>query len=96
MYNMVDSLMLHAVDQKWFSAFARIGEKEEIVTSQEICAVIWGSLFCISAILLTKKKCHHCYRQWGMQLLAASMQLIQQMSQTRWTGSGLLKSAGAC
>ncbi len=56
MYKMVDTLMVHEVDQKWFSNFARIGEKEEMVTSQEICAVSWGSLFCISAILLTKKK----------------------------------------
>ncbi len=50
---MVDTLMVHAVDQKWFSTFARIGEKEEMVTSQKIYAVSWGSLFCISAILLT-------------------------------------------
>ncbi len=27
MYNMVDMLMIHAVDQKWFSAFATIGER---------------------------------------------------------------------
>ncbi len=52
MYNMVETLMVHAVNQKWFSTFARIGEKEEMVTSQEIHAVSWGSLFCISAILL--------------------------------------------
>jgi hypothetical protein len=50
MYNMVDTLMVHVVDQKWFSAFARIGEAEEMVTTQEIRAVSWGSLFCISAI----------------------------------------------
>jgi hypothetical protein len=54
MYNMADTLMVHAVDQKWFSAFARIGEKKEMVTSQEIREVSWGSLFRISAILLTK------------------------------------------
>jgi hypothetical protein len=53
MYNMMDTLMIHGVDQKWFSSFARIREKEEMVTSQEICAVSWGSLFCISVILLT-------------------------------------------
>jgi hypothetical protein len=46
MYNMVDTLMIHAVDQKWFSAFAKIGRTEEMVTSQEICAVSWGGLFC--------------------------------------------------
>jgi hypothetical protein len=51
MYNMVDTLMVHAVDQKWFSTFAKIGEMDEMVTTQEICAVSWGSLFCISAIL---------------------------------------------
>jgi hypothetical protein len=50
MYDMVDTLMVHAVDQKWFSAFARIREVEEMVTTQETCAVGWGSLFCISVI----------------------------------------------
>ncbi len=50
MYNMVDTLMVHAVDQKWFSAFRQIGEAEEMVTTQEIRAVSWGSLFYISAI----------------------------------------------
>ncbi len=39
MYDMVDTLMVHAVVQKWFSAFAQIGEAEEMVTTQEICAV---------------------------------------------------------
>jgi hypothetical protein len=38
--------MAHAVDQKWFSAFARIGGMEEMVTSQEIHAVSWGGSFC--------------------------------------------------
>jgi hypothetical protein len=47
MYDMVDTLMILAVDQKWFSAFAKIGRMEEMVTSQEIRAVSWGSLFCI-------------------------------------------------
>ena len=46
MYNMVDTLMIHAVDQKWFSAFAKIGGTEEMVTSQEIRAVSWGGSFC--------------------------------------------------
>jgi len=50
MYKIVDTLMYHVVDQKWFSAFAQIGEAEEMVTTQEICAVSWGSLFCISVI----------------------------------------------
>jgi hypothetical protein len=50
MYKMVDTLMYHAVDQKWFSAFVQIGEAEEMVTAQEIGAVSWGSLSCISAI----------------------------------------------
>ncbi len=39
MYNMVDTLMIHVVDQKWFSAFAKIGRMEEMVTTQEIHAV---------------------------------------------------------
>jgi hypothetical protein len=39
MYNMVDTLMIHAVDQKWFSACAKIGRMEEMVTSQEIRVV---------------------------------------------------------
>jgi hypothetical protein len=46
MYNMVDTLMIHAVDQKWLSAFAKIGSTEELVTSQEIRAVSWSGLFC--------------------------------------------------
>jgi hypothetical protein len=46
MYDMVDTLMIHAVDQKWFSTFARIGKMEEMVTYQEIRAVSGGSLFC--------------------------------------------------
>ncbi len=50
MHKMVDTLMYHAVDQNWFSTFAQIGEAEEMVTTQEICAVSWGSLFCISVI----------------------------------------------
>ncbi len=45
MYDMVDTLMILAVDQKWFSAFAKIGRTEEMVTSQEIRAVSWGGLF---------------------------------------------------
>jgi hypothetical protein len=49
-YKMVDTLMYHVEDQKWFSAFARVGEAEEMVTTQEIRAVSWGSLSCISAI----------------------------------------------
>jgi hypothetical protein len=46
MYNMEDTLMIHVVDQKCFSAFAKIGRTEEVVTSQEICAISWGGLFC--------------------------------------------------
>jgi hypothetical protein len=48
---MVDTLMVHALDQKWFGTFARIGEKEEMVTSQEIRAVSWGSLICFVYVL---------------------------------------------
>ncbi len=45
MYNLVDTLMIHGVDQKWFSAFALIEGAEEMVTTQEICAVS-----CVSAV----------------------------------------------
>ncbi len=46
MYNMVDTLMIHAVDQKLFSAFAKIGVTEEMVTSQDIRALSWDGSFC--------------------------------------------------
>jgi hypothetical protein len=39
MYNLVDTLVIHGVDQKWFSAFALIEGAEEMVTTQEIPAV---------------------------------------------------------
>jgi hypothetical protein len=39
MYNLVDTLVIHGVDQIWFSAFALIEGVEEMVTTQEICAV---------------------------------------------------------
>ncbi len=42
--------MVNVVDQKWLRAFARIEGAEEMVTTQEIRAVSWGSLFCVSAI----------------------------------------------
>jgi hypothetical protein len=50
MYALVDTLLIHRVDQKWFSAFALIDGVEEMVTTQETCAVSWGSLFCVSAV----------------------------------------------
>jgi hypothetical protein len=50
MYNLVDTLVIHGVDQKWFSAFALIEGAEEMVTTQEICAVSWGTLFSVSAV----------------------------------------------
>ncbi len=50
MYNLVDTLVIHGVDQKWLSAFALIEGAEEMVTTQEIRAVSWGSLFCVSAV----------------------------------------------
>jgi hypothetical protein len=50
MYALVGTLEAHRVDQKWFSAFAQIGEVEKMVTTQEIPAVSWCSLSCISAI----------------------------------------------
>jgi hypothetical protein len=34
--------MVHGVDQKWFSAFAQVEGVEEMVTTQEICAVSLG------------------------------------------------------
>jgi hypothetical protein len=39
MYNLVNTLVIHGVDQKWFSAFTLIEGTEEMVTTQEICAV---------------------------------------------------------
>jgi hypothetical protein len=50
MYALVDTLLIHGVDQKWFSAFALIEGAEEMMTTQEIRAVSWGSLFFVSAI----------------------------------------------
>ncbi len=75
--SMVDTLMIHAVDQKWFSAFAEIGRTEEMVTSQEIRAVSWDGLCCNFYDTSIKILCQHCHRQWGMHLLTASMRLIQ-------------------
>ncbi len=51
MYALVDTLMVHGVDQKWLSGFALIKEANEMVTTQEICAVSWCSLFCVSAVV---------------------------------------------
>jgi hypothetical protein len=42
MYALVDTLMVHGVDQKWFSAFAQVEGAEEMVTTQEVCAVSLG------------------------------------------------------
>jgi hypothetical protein len=50
MYYLVDTLVIHGVDQKWFSAFALIEGVEEMVTTQEIGAMRWGSLLCVSAV----------------------------------------------
>jgi hypothetical protein len=50
MYNLVDTLVIHGVDQKLFSAFALIEGAEVMATTQEICAVSWISLFCISVM----------------------------------------------
>jgi hypothetical protein len=49
-YGLMDTLMVHGVDQKWFSAFSRVEGAEEMVTTQEICVVSWCSLFCVSAV----------------------------------------------
>jgi hypothetical protein len=50
MYNLVDTFMIHGVDQKWFSTFALVEGAEVMVTTQEIRAVTWGSLLCVSAV----------------------------------------------
>ncbi len=50
MYNLVDTLVIHGVDQILFSVFTLIEGAEEMVTTQEIRAVSWGSLFCNSAV----------------------------------------------
>jgi hypothetical protein len=50
MYALVDTLMVHGVDQKWFSAFTLIKGAEEMVTTQEIRAVSWCSLLCASVV----------------------------------------------
>jgi hypothetical protein len=42
MYALVDTLMAHGVDQKWFSAFTLIEGAEEMVTTQETCVVSLG------------------------------------------------------
>ncbi len=97
MDNLVDTLLIHGVDQKWLSTFALVEGAEVMVTTPEICAVSWSSLFCVSAgTFLTKNLFHQCHRQWGMQLLAAFAWLIQNMSRTCLTGSGSLRSAIAC
>jgi hypothetical protein len=50
MCNLVDTLLIHGVDQKWFSTFALVEGVEVMVTTPEIRAVSWSSLFCISAV----------------------------------------------
>ncbi len=50
MYNVVDILLIHGVDQKWFSTFALVEGVEVMVTTPEIRVVSWSSLFCISAV----------------------------------------------
>jgi hypothetical protein len=34
MYELVDTLMVHGIDQKWFSVFALVEGAEEMVTTQ--------------------------------------------------------------
>ncbi len=50
MNNLVDTLVIHGVDQKWLSAFTLIEGAEEMVTTQETHVVSWGSLCCVSAV----------------------------------------------
>jgi hypothetical protein len=45
MYDLVDTLMIHGIDQKWFSGLALIKGVEEMVKTQEIHAVSWCSFF---------------------------------------------------
>jgi hypothetical protein len=49
MYALVDTLIQHGVDQRWFSAFALIEGAEVMVTTPEIRAVSLG-WFVLSAI----------------------------------------------
>ncbi len=49
-YALVDTLLIHGVDQKWFSPFALIKGAEEVVTTQEIRVMSWCGLFCVSAV----------------------------------------------
>ncbi len=50
MYNLVDTLLIHGVDQKWFSTFTLVEGAEVMVTTPEIHAVSWSSLFCVSVV----------------------------------------------
>jgi hypothetical protein len=50
MYNLVDTLLIQGVDQKWFSTFALVEGAEVMVTTPEIREVSWSSLFCVSAV----------------------------------------------
>jgi hypothetical protein len=50
MYALVDTHLIHGVDQKWFSSFALIEGVEEMVTFKEIRVVSWGCLFFVSAV----------------------------------------------
>jgi hypothetical protein len=50
MYNLVDTLLIHGVDQKWFITIALVEGVEVMVTTPEILAVSWSSLFCVSAV----------------------------------------------
>jgi hypothetical protein len=45
MYRLVDTLMLHGVDQKWFSGYALVEGAEVMLTTPEIHAVGLGLLF---------------------------------------------------
>jgi hypothetical protein len=50
MYNLLDTLLIHGVDQKWLSTFALVEGVEVMVTTPEIQTVSWSSLFCISTV----------------------------------------------
>jgi hypothetical protein len=81
MYSLVDTLMFHGVDQKWFSSYALVEGAEVMLTTTEIHAVSLG--FCLSACTF--------YRQQETLSLAAFKQLMKNTSRTLRIGSRSLR-----
>jgi hypothetical protein len=50
MINLVNTLLIQWVDQKWFSFFALVEGAEVMVTTPDIHAVSWSSLFRVSTV----------------------------------------------